>query len=83
MQNNVTENKWNKYSLDELEFAVCCIESAAKRMHKSGKEMYSILNNKTDVLNDYVIDCYEVLHTQDDEYVAEDIEEILKGKRVI
>jgi hypothetical protein len=43
--------------------------------------VYKILN-ATGILDDYVIGCYDVLHTQGKEYLVEDITEYVKEKGV-
>lgn len=58
---------------DQLEFAIFCIENIAVRLNKTGTEIYSALAEKSSLLYDYIIKNYAVLHTQDKDYITEDI----------
>lgn len=58
---------------DELEFAVFCIENIARKLGKTGEEVYRALAEKTNILDGYIIPGYEVLHTQSKEYIVDDI----------
>ena len=69
---------------NELEFAIFCIENLAKRFHTDGKTMYNLLAEQSDILNEYIVPEYEVLHTQDKEYILDELSEIMaeRGVRV-
>ena len=58
---------------DELAFAVFCIENLAKRLDRNGAEIYRNLTENTNVLNGYIVPCFDALHTQDKEYILDDI----------
>ncbi|HIY18580.1 MAG TPA: DUF3791 domain-containing protein [Candidatus Blautia avistercoris] len=58
---------------DELEFAVFCIENIARKLGKTGEEVYRALAEKTNILDGYIIPGYEMLHTQSKEYIVDDI----------
>ena len=64
----------------ELEFTVFCIESVAEYLGLKGDEIYKVLTEKSDVLDNYIIPCYEALHTQGKDYIINDIVEILREK---
>lgn len=51
-------------SEDQLEFAVFCIENVAAQLKMKGNEFYLLLTGKGDILNPYILPCYETLHTQ-------------------
>ena len=53
----------------ELEFAIFCIENVAIRLGVSAEKVYHALTEKSDILNSYIIPCYEVLHSQIKEYI--------------
>ena len=38
---------------------------------------------KSDILNDYIIPEYEILHTQGKEYIVDDIIEVMKERGVL
>ena len=57
----------------ELEFAIFCIENVASRLHVDAQNVYVALSEQTNILNDYIIPEYEVLHTQSKDYIVDDI----------
>lgn len=66
----------------ELEFAVFCIENIANYLGKNAEEVYKALSIRSDILKDYIIPEYEMLHTQSREYIIDDIIEIMKERGV-
>ena len=67
----------------ELEFSVFCIESVAESLGLKGDEIYKILAEKSDVLDNYIIPCCEALHTQGKDYIVNDIVEIMREKGLV
>ena len=65
----------------ELNFAIFILYSLAEKWEKSPAVVYKILNS-TGILDDYIIACYDVLHTQGKEYLVEDITEYAREKGV-
>lgn len=63
----------------ELEFAIFCIENIAAKLGVSAEKVYDALTEKSDILNDYIIPEYEILHTQGKEYIVDDIIEVMIG----
>ena len=61
------------WSSNEPEFAVFCIENVAARLNVDAEKVYAALTEQTDILKEYIIPEYEVLHTQSKEYIVEDI----------
>lgn len=78
VNNSSSEN----LSLEELSFAVFCIENLAARLNMDPANVYLLLTEKTDILYDYIVPCYESLHTQDKEYILDDIVDVMKEKGV-
>lgn len=68
---------------DELEFVVFCIENLAIKYGKNARDVYRMIGGDSDILHNYIIPGYEFLHTQDKEYILEDIEEAMKRNGVI
>lgn len=66
----------------ELEFAVFCIENVAARLNVGAEKVYLALTEKSNILNDYIVPEYEVLHTQSREYIVHDILDVMKERRV-
>ena len=67
----------------ELEFAIFCIENIAAKLGVSAEKVYDELTEKSDILNDYIIPEYEILHTQGKEYIVDDIIEVMKERGVL
>lgn len=64
----------------ELEFSVFCIESLAERLDMPGEDVYVLLSDDSDVLDDYIVKSYDALHTQDKEYIIDDILECMRER---
>lgn len=60
----------------KIHFAVMAIESGARKLNISGREMEERLQ-KQDLIRRRLIAHYDLLHTQSLEYVADDIAETL------
>lgn len=69
------DEKWNDR---ELEFAIFCIENVAARLNVDSRQNYDALIEQSDVLKEYIIPEYEVLHTQSKEYIVDDIVDVIK-----
>ncbi len=65
-----------------LEFAIFCIESVARHLNRNPAEVYELLTDKSGILTSYIIPSYDALHTQDREYIVDDILFALKKKGV-
>lgn len=66
----------------ELDFAIFCIENIAIHLGVEAELVYEALAVKSDILNGYIVPCYEVLHTQGKEYIVEDIVGLMKERGV-
>lgn len=65
----------------ELNFSIFLLYSLADSWKKTPVDVYKILNS-TGILDNYIIPCYDVLHTQGKEYLVEDITEYVREKGV-
>lgn len=74
------DEKINNFNV--LEFAVFCIENLAFKLNVDAKYIYDALTQQSDILYDYIIPEYEVLHTQSKEYIVEDIIDVMKERGV-
>lgn len=63
---------------DEVEFAVFCIENIAAKLKITGEEAYQLLTKEEDILDEYIVSNYEMLHTQSKEYIVNDIIDYMK-----
>ena len=64
--------KKEDYTMDEIHFTVMAVEASAKRMNVSAAEMYQRLS-RVNLIQKLVLGCYDVMHTQSLEHVAEDL----------
>lgn len=69
-------------TIEELEFVNFCIFMLAEKMNKSTTEIYKLLTKDTNLINDYLKPCYDILHTQGKEYIVSEIIEALKERGV-
>ncbi|MCQ2380386.1 MAG: DUF3791 domain-containing protein [Victivallaceae bacterium] len=69
-------------SEDVLEFVVFCIEGIAERLSKDPADVYRALTHKSDLLNSYVVPCFEPLHTQGKEYIIDELTSLLEKKGI-
>ena len=67
---------------EELEFAVFCIENAAKELKLSPQEVYLALTEKSDILREYLVPSYPALHTQGRDYILSELLEVMRERGV-
>ena len=70
-------------SPEQLFFAVFCIEALADDLATTGDKIYRMLSEESDILDKYVIPCYDVLHTQGREYIVDDLKQFLRKRGVL
>lgn len=70
-------------SKKEMEFSVFCVENVAIKLNKNPQEVYRMLKDMSDIMDTYIIPCYDVLHSQSKDYIIEDIIALMKEKGVI
>ena len=71
-----------KFGNKELEFAIFGIENVADKLNIDAPKVYSMLTEQTNILNEYIIPEYEILHTQSKDYIINDIIEVMKERGV-
>jgi len=64
-------------------FAVFCIESLADELGTKGDEVYSLLTEKSDILDTYIIPNYQSLHTQGKGYIVDELISLMKKRGVL
>lgn len=64
---------------EHLSFTIFLIYSLAENWNKSPVQVYRVLST-TGILDEYIIPCYDVLHTLGKEYLVEDITDFVKEK---
>ena len=72
----------NNCNSSELEFAIFCIENVAKKLNIDAVVLYDMLTKQTNILKNYIIACYDVLHTQGKDYIVNDIIEVMKDSGI-
>lgn len=65
----------------KLTFVVFILHALGQHWNMTTPEVYEILNT-TGILDDYIIKCYDVLHTLGKEYLVEDITEFFREKGI-
>lgn len=65
----------------KLTFVVFILHALGQHWNMTTPEVYEILNT-TGILDDYIIKCYDVLHTLGKEYLVEDITELVREKGI-
>jgi hypothetical protein len=65
--------------IEHLDFITFCVGSLADALHWSASRVYNALRS-TGILTNYIIPCYDVLHTFSKEYIVEDLTEALREK---
>ena len=63
----------------EMQFSVFLMHQLAQNWHKTPAEVFNTLN-KTGILDDYFIRHYDVLHTQGEKALVEDISDFVREK---
>ncbi|MCM1244034.1 MAG: DUF3791 domain-containing protein [Roseburia sp.] len=69
------------YTKKELKFSLFVIYQLAERWNMTPPAVYRILND-TGILDNYIVACYDTLHTLGAEYLSEDITEFVREKGV-
>jgi hypothetical protein len=73
----------NDITPKQLAFAVFCIENIGEYLSLHGGEIYVLLTEKSDILDNYIIPFYDALHTQGSEYIVREIVEMMKARGII
>ncbi len=66
----------------ELEFAVFCIENVAAKLGVDAERVYEAFTQNSNILHDYIVPEYEVLHTQSREYIIDDLLDVMEERGV-
>ena len=69
-------------NFDKLEFAIFCIENIAEAIGVAGDVAYRKLAVESDILSNYVIKHFDVLHTQGSAWVRGDLLSVMRRKGV-
>ena len=77
-----TKSEADQWTGRELEFAIFCIENVAIKLNTDPRKVYAALTEQTDILQEYIIPEYEVLHTQSKDYIVDEIIDVMKERGV-
>jgi hypothetical protein len=66
---------------DSFSFVIFIIHACAERWKKLSPEVYALLQ-QADCINDYLVPYYDVLHTQGEKYLVDDVEGYLTKRGV-
>ncbi len=67
---------------DILDFVTFCVGAVALQLNLSRKEVFARLN-KANIIQGYIVSCYDVLHTFSRSYIIEDITDVMKERGVL
>ena len=64
-----------------LNFTMFCISNVASALGRSLREVYRSMRDGN-IIDGYIVPCYDVLHTFSKEYIVEDIISLMQKKGV-
>ena len=67
---------------NQVDFSTFCIGSVASSLGMSEAEVYKRLKQSR-ILMDYIVPCYDVLHTFSREYIVEDLISLMRKRGVL
>ena len=74
--------KRNGMNTDTLNFTIFCVSSVAEELKMSAKDVYHKMR-QSGIINNYIVPCYDVLHTFSKQYIIEDLIALMRRKGVI
>ena len=63
----------------QLDFITYCVGNLSERLKMSAGKVYKLLRS-SNVLDGYIIPCYDVLHTFSKDYIMDDLIDLLKKR---
>ncbi len=69
-------------NIDVLGFVTFCVGAVARTLQMPRNDVYAMLK-QSGILYDYIVPCYDVLHTFGSDYIVEDITDYIKKKGLI
>lgn len=67
---------------EQLYFAIYCITALSRNLNMDPSEVYELISERTNILDDYIIRYYDILHTQGEDYIVSEIIKLLKGEEL-
>ena len=65
-----------------LHFTIFCVNNVASYLNRNAREIYHLMQD-ANIINDYIVPCYDVLHTFSKEYIVEDLVSFMRKKGVL
>ena len=75
--------KYTAMTDEQSFFAVFCIEALADDLKTTGDKIYKALTENSDILDGYIIPCYDALHTQGKSYIIQELKELMEKQGVL
>ena len=63
-----------------LDSMIFCIEGVVAKLQLPGNAVYDLLAEKSNILSDYIVPSYDVLHTQSKQYIVDDIISLMRER---
>ena len=67
---------------NQVDFSTFCIGSLARALNMNQTEVYRRLKS-SGILMDYIVPCYDLLHTFSREYIVEDLIDLMRKRGVL
>lgn len=68
-------------TIEQLDFVTYCINNLATRLSLSQKIIYGMLK-ESGIIKDYIVKCYDILHTFSKEYLIDDLISCMRERGV-
>lgn len=65
--------------IKQMQFITYCVGNLGDALNKSAAEVYDALR-RTDILDGYIIRCYDTLHTFGKDYLIDDLTQLLNER---
>ena len=65
-----------------LNFVIFCVGSVADVLKMNARDVYQRMS-QGNIISDYIVPCYDVLHTFSREYIVEDLLDLMNKKGVL
>ncbi|MDR2295404.1 MAG: DUF3791 domain-containing protein [Clostridiales Family XIII bacterium] len=75
--------KQTEMTREQAFFAVFCIEALADELGTTGDKVYESLTEHSDILDGYIVPCYDALHTQGKDYIVRELKALMKKRGLL
>ncbi|MBO6296863.1 MAG: DUF3791 domain-containing protein [Prevotella sp.] len=65
-----------------LNFVIFCVGNVADALKMNAREVYHRMKESL-IISDYIVPCYDVLHTFSREYIVEDLIDLMRKRGVL